>query len=436
MDLFKKLFLNEHKQYQKISPQGQKLLLSICLFNIVQPIFAIFINAFLWRRTEDIMIVALFNLAMFCLLPIGFYLNGQLLKHFSVNRLYLAGAVIRAIFIAILLFLPVVNEFSVLLFGMGFGFASGIFFANKNLLTVELTSHANRIYFSSIDFLSVTTSNIIIPAAIGAFLVFGTAYSFYSPQQGYYVIAILVIVISVMLSSVIKKINITTPDIPDIVLHHGTPQWNYARGIAALLGMLSGVLGFLPILIVLAHVGNEGTLGIVQSGAAVISGIIMYFIARILNTRYQIRMIALSIMTLLTGASILAFNFTPAGIFIFIALLTISHQILAVEANSLILDLIDRENTHADHKYKYIFDLEMVLNIGRITSIMCFLFYSKTFSIAFATQYTPLFFAVALTTIIILAKAVETKKSEQAAMHPKLAQSFNSEPAHHHPTNH
>ncbi|MBA3724577.1 MAG: hypothetical protein H0W89_06880 [Candidatus Levybacteria bacterium] len=423
MGLLKRAFSNERKQFQRLSKQGQKFALSIFLYNIIHPIFAIFINAFLWRQTEDVMIVALFNLSLFCMLPVGFYINGQLLKHFSVKNLYFAGAVFRSSLIALLIFYPAVTQFAVIFFGLGYGLSSGIFFSNKNLLTVELTKSSNRMYFSSLDFLSQTVNNIFIPMALGALLVLGSNNGLYSAQQGYYIVAILMISLSFYMGSAIKKIDIKTPTVANIVLQNGSHQWNCARGITALLGLLTGISMFLPAIIVLSYVGKEDTLGLMQSVAAIISGIIMYTIARSINTKYRVGMITVSIMSLFIASATLAFSFNATGIFLFIAIMTIAQQILFAETNSVILDLIDRENTDQDNKYMYIFDLEMVLNVGRVTSIMFFVFYTKNFSPDFAMQYTPLFFSVALIAIIILAKTIEVR-AEVPLRHTELAESY------------
>jgi MFS transporter, YQGE family, putative transporter len=185
--LFKRTIANEYKHFQKLSKQGQKFAISIFVYNIINPIFTVFINAFLWRQTQDILSVALFNLAMFCTLPIGFYLNGHFLRHVSVKKLYFAGALLRALMVVLLIFFPSINQLAILMFGLGYGLASGFFWSNKNLLTVEITSSSNRIYFSSLDFLSQTVNNIIIPALIGWLLILGPTHELYSAKQGYYV---------------------------------------------------------------------------------------------------------------------------------------------------------------------------------------------------------------------------------------------------------
>ncbi len=231
------------------------------------------------------------------------------------------------------------------------------------------------------------------------------------------------ILISFYMGSLIKKIRIKTPVVSNIVLQNGTHQWNCARGITGLLGLLTGMSMFLPIIIVLNYVGKEDALGLVQSVSAIISGVVMYSIARSLNTKYRVRVIAASVVLFLLATVSLAFYFNPTGIFIFIAFLTLAQQLLFAETNSVILDLVDRENVNQDNKYMYIFDLEMVLNIGRVISILIFVAYVKTFSVAFAMQYTPFFFAIALFAIIFLAKIIEDRK-EVIADVSELAETY------------
>lgn len=423
MGLLQRAFVHEHKQFQKLSKGGQKFLLSLFLYNIINPIFAIFINAFIWRESQDVMMVALFNLAWMCVIPLGFYLNGVMLKRYSVRKMYFIGSLLRSSLIALLIFFPAVNPLMIVLFGLGYGLTSGIFFSNKNLLTVELTNSSNRIYFQSLDFISQTITSILVPLAIGSLIVFGSDLALYSPKEAYYAIAVVMILFSLFLGSIIKKISIKHPDISNIILQHGSHQWNFARGINFMMGMLSGLTLFLPVTIVLSYIGQEDTLGIVQSITAVVCAVTLYLLARSINTRFRVEVITASIIAMIIGSAILAFYFNPVGIFIYFALMTLTHQILMVEVNSIILDLMDRENTAYDHKYKYVFDLELVLNVGRVTGIMFFAFYMKIFSQAFSMQYISLFISVALIAVIILAKAIEQHKETTISEHD-LAESY------------
>lgn len=366
-------------------------------------------------------VVALYNLALFSMLPIGFYLNGHLLKRISIKRLYFAGALFRALAIALLIFSPHITNLYIIFFGMCLGLLSGIFWSNRNLLNVKLTNSQNRIYFTSLDFISGTVTGILIPMLIGWFIMFGKSYQLYTPVQGYYAVTFITIAITILLGKFIKKINVTTPDITKVIHRGACFKWNCARGVAALFGLVNGIFAFFPVLLVMTYLGKEDTLGIVQSVTAVITGILMYSIARSISNRYRLQMIAASIGLSLFGALFMSISFTPLSIFIFIALITMSQTLLYTAAYAVIFDLIDRENTNRDDSYAYVFDIEMFLNVGRVAGILLFFYFIYQISTDFALRYTPLIFGIVQIAIVYLTKTIEANR-EVPAISAELAQ--------------
>lgn len=388
------------------------------LYNSIHPIYVIFITAFIWRASQDVILVALFNLASFAMLPIGFYCNGLMFKYVSMKRLFFGGNLLRALLIVGLVFAPSLNTFGILLFGIVFGWLGGFFWSNRNLLSIKVTNPTNRIYFSTLDYLSQTFNNIAVPVLVGYFIVFGTQHQLYTPIQGYYGVAIVTVILSVAMMLTIKKITVTTPQIAQIIHRHAGDSWNAARGVIVLQGMLGGIFTFLPVILVLTHIGNENALGSLQSIAAVISGLVMYTIARSINTKFRVRMIAIAATLTIIASLILAIFYNTFSIFLFVMTVTVSLQIFNTENFSLIYDLIDKENAVNDRRYSYVFDTELFLNIGRGISITLFLFYIQTTSIDFALRYTTLFISLAVLGMIYLAKIVDSKSPETNDLAP------------------
>lgn len=121
-------FINkEIFHFKKLHADAQSLILSIFLRDLIGPILSIFINAFLWRQSQDLILVALFNLAFFLTIPLGFYLNGVLLKLFSPGRLYFVSLLFSGIVAAGLIFLPSISYSIVFTFGILEGLFSGIY---------------------------------------------------------------------------------------------------------------------------------------------------------------------------------------------------------------------------------------------------------------------------------------------------------------------
>src|SRR5260370_21406747 len=88
MKYTKNLFQKEKTLFDKLNHNGKKLITTIMLYNIIGPILDSFINVFLWRQSQNIILVALFNLLLSFTIPFGFYFNGPLLKKFSASKLY------------------------------------------------------------------------------------------------------------------------------------------------------------------------------------------------------------------------------------------------------------------------------------------------------------------------------------------------------------
>jgi GNAT superfamily N-acetyltransferase len=87
-------------------------------------------------------------LALFTAIPLGFYLNGILMQKFTSNSLYSAGLLLGGLVVSLLTFLSGPTWEVIVLFGFIDGIAGGIYWANRNLLTLRTTQSDNRIYFS------------------------------------------------------------------------------------------------------------------------------------------------------------------------------------------------------------------------------------------------------------------------------------------------
>ena len=139
-------FKKERSHFDNLGDVVKHLLYSYGLYLISYPIIGIFINAYFWRQTEDITLIAAYNLGFFIFLPLGFYVNGLLLKRIKITKLYLVGLIISTISTVAVIFFSGNNLWYFLAYGAIFGFGSGIYWANRNFLgfqeKIYLRSHA------------------------------------------------------------------------------------------------------------------------------------------------------------------------------------------------------------------------------------------------------------------------------------------------------
>jgi YQGE family putative transporter len=416
---FQKRLQKEYQHFKQLSTPGQQLILSIFSYSTIHPIFLIFISAFLWRQTQDMQLVAFYNLAFYSFMPVGFFLNGLLLqtRSLTIYQTYMLGGISKALAVFLLFFSSHVTLFSTILFGALYGICSGLYWSNRNLLTLKLTEPQNRIYFSSLDMMAGTITNIVTPFLAGIFISYGTTASLYTPLQAYYVIAIVLVAISSISILQIKSIKPPEINIQKILLRKPSLHWIQSRGVVATFGILSGTFQFLSVLMILYFVGNEKELGIVQSLSAIIAAGILYVVARKVSPAKRLWIIGCSVLLLIVGGLSFEIFYSALGVFIFMILYSIAHPLLWVAITSLNLDVIDKEvEKHND--YMYVFDHELFLNIGRVAGVIIFLAYSQFVSAEFALRFTPLAFGVLQIGLFILARASHKKHSSYATIAP------------------
>lgn len=409
MSFINHFFEKEISHFKKLSAHAQKLLYSIFLFNLIGPIIGIFINAFLWRQTQDFMIIGLYNLLIFAAVPLGFYLNGILLKYYPTNVLYTISLLIRVLLISTLIFLPQITYTIITIFGLCEGIVAGIYWANRNLLTLKTTHSNDRIYFSSLESVSDTTSDIAVPVVIGWFITFGSVIHLYTAHAGYKMLSIVLLLATGLFGWLMTNFRMELKPISNLFVTNAGKSWNKFRLLQFVLGFSDGVRSFAPALMILLLVGDEGTLGLVQSLAAALSAFVVYILGKSLKIKHRLVLLQISFTFALLGAIFFSVTYSALGVIIFFAFQAISSPFSWVAIQSLNYDLIDEENKKTDNGYAYVCDQEIYLNGGRVIAVAGFLWLVYAFSNDTALRFTPLIFASAQIFLLFLAKSIEKK---------------------------
>src|SRR5207253_2367370 len=108
---------------------------------------SIFIGAYIWRATASINNVVLYFIGVTLLLSVGFFLNGLLLRHFSIRALYGWGALLAGLSNAAAVFIHPGSLLAVFAYGGLRGVCMGLYWANRNYLELQETLHHQRQYF-------------------------------------------------------------------------------------------------------------------------------------------------------------------------------------------------------------------------------------------------------------------------------------------------
>ncbi|HWY79239.1 MAG TPA: MFS transporter, partial [Candidatus Sulfotelmatobacter sp.] len=380
-------FTKEVDHFYRLNKKAQRLLSSIFLYNVISPMLGVFINAFLWRQSHDVVLIALYNLAVYAAVPLGFYLNGIFMKKFSSGTLYTFGLLIGGLTCTALIFLSLTTMLAVLIFGFLYGIAVGLYWANRNLLTLRTTESDNRIYFSGLESSSQTITTISIPLLIGYFIIFGIIIHRYTPVQGYQMLTIIVLLIIGWIGFIMNKFHLSLQKAPQLLLSTASMSWKKFRLYEFILGFINGASAFLPTLIVLSILGTEDKLGTIQAFAAILTAVIIYTLGKHLNIKHRIIILTASVLSSIVGAGFLGIFYSTIGIFVFFACQALTGPLNWIAVSSLNYDLIDNENKKGENHYAYVCDQEIYLNGGRVLGIVSFLFIVHFISSTFGLRF-------------------------------------------------
>jgi len=415
--LLKHIFKQEHAYFRKLSQDGQRLISSVIFCNTISPIFILFLAAFLWRQTHDIVILALYNLAFYITIPIGFYLNGYLLRRYYPNHLHMVGSVARGLVIAALMFLPTINYPLSFLFGLLHGAASSLFWGNRNWMVLKVTTSSNRLYFSGLDQISNTLSGIIVPVLLGVFIVYGTTYEIYTPIQAYYVVAFITVLISFWSAYMTRDFHLKLPQVTQIALRQPSHEWIQTRAVAVIFGLLNGILGFVPALLILLFIGHEDALGTIQSLAAIATAVMMYFVARKINVSKRFWIMTVSTIFSLIAALGLYATYSATGVLIYTVFQSLAAPLMIAAITSFCFDHMEKESKLRENEYSYIVDWEIFLNIGRVIGVFLFMYYLAIFPDEEAIRISLLMFGVAQLTLLGIVHANQKQQSSRLTLH-------------------
>lgn len=378
----------EADHYRALPKEVRRLLLSYYLYLLAYPLFAVFTNAYLWRLNENLSFLVVYNL-LYCLgLPLGFYANGLLLKKFHTLKLYAVGAVLEGL-AGLLVVVFSTTSFSLLAFyGLLSGMGAGLFWGNKNYLSLMLTKGTNRLYYNSLETAGDTVINMVIPALAGAFIVFGESINLYTPALAYKILMAIGLLLVIVAGLIVQSSKIQDVESEPLFVHTPSPRWKLVRWYNVLSNVVIGAEFIIPSVLVLVLVGKEGALGLVSSATATLSTVLIYIYGRKSKIKDVWKTVAAACIIYFIGGILLAWFYTPIVVLIYMALSTIGWVFRWPNAYAVIMEAMDNESTKKG-QYAFICDNEVTFNIGRSVGL-CLIFMIAGFGQSYALRFIPL----------------------------------------------
>ena len=138
---------HEYQHFLSYPHSMRILLLTNLIYAFVLPVIDVFVGAYVMRNTQDVKMVVIYQLAVYTGIPFTFLVNGFLLQHINIKRLYSAGMLLSGISMAVMMSLGKLSMLGVGVAGFMMGMSFGLFWANRDFLALSTTNDSNRNYY-------------------------------------------------------------------------------------------------------------------------------------------------------------------------------------------------------------------------------------------------------------------------------------------------
>lgn len=420
-------------QYFMSMPRLMRLvLITNMIYAFVLPIIDIFVGAYIMRSADNPAMVAVYQLSVYTGIPITFLINGYLLNRINVSHLYSFGMLLSGISMLFMMSLSIMSFSGVAIAGLIMGVSFGFFWANRDFLALDTTNDQNRNYYFGVETFFYTITFILVPAIVGWFLVSSTRLGWFDGniRSAYRIIAYAVIVLTILSSVVIHLGKFRNPKQKKFIHWKYDFLWYKFLVLAALKGSVQGYLVTAPAILVMRLVGDEGSLGTIQSISGILTAFLLYVLGRTAKPQHRLYIFAGGIIIFFIGALMNQILFSALGVIIFVLSKVIFmplHDIAYFPIQMRIIDVLSVKENRSE--FAYIFNHEFGLYVGRFLGLVLFIYLAFYVSEEVALRYSLLIIAAIQLLSIPLARniightnrTIEKVKSENPDLDaPKL----------------
>ncbi|WP_417354552.1 MFS transporter [Flavobacterium sp.] len=383
--MLKKL-ITEVNHFKRQSHNFRILVLTNLVYALVLPVIDIFVAAYIMRNSNDTSKVVIYQLAIYTGIPITFLINGFLLKHVNIKKLYSIGMMLSGVSMIIMMSLKTLNLVGIGVAGITMGLSFGLYWSNRDYLAVSTTNDNNRNYYYGLETFFYTIIAIVVPAAIGWFIQSKNGEE--EKHGAYVIITAIVFVITMAASMVCYRGRFENPIQKKYIFFKFHPLWYKLLSLAMFKGLAQGFLVTAPAMLIFKILGEEGALGNALSIGAVLAAIIIYFIGRFSKPSDRIKIFAVGLILFAAGACLNGAIFNQTGVIIFLLLLLIAKPLMDLAYFPIQLRVIDIvSKIEKRGEFVYILNHEAGLYAGRLLGAATFLVLYYTVSEDFALRY-------------------------------------------------
>lgn len=346
--------------------RNAKVLLVISsLFAFSMGLSSIFINVFFWRETNNLIVIATYNLIINLITPITFAFAGILSKKKNGIWSLRLGLLIYALFFALILYIG--NKGTIYIYSLGIisGIAAGFYWLPFNVLCCDFTSINNRDTFNGLNGGFSGLAAIIGPIA-AAVIING-----FKGLTGYrivFTITCVIFILLVLISAVFKCNDYSDKIDYKRAFGGNNENWRIIRKSTFFRGLRDSVMMFLINILAIEVFKRELTLGIFALVASLITSFSYVLVQKIIKPPHRRLAILIGIIGSFLAVWPLIINIKYSTLFMYAIIEAFCLPFFLIQLSSATFNVIDNAKEE-NSRIEYMINRDIVLNGGRAISV-------------------------------------------------------------------
>ncbi len=366
------------------------LLLTNMVYSLVLPVIELFIGAYIIRSSADFSLVIVFQLAQGAGIPLTFLMNAWLLRYFPIARLYSAGMILSGCAMGLMMLLTDLTLPGISAAGFIMGLSYGFFWANRVFLALTNTTNKNRNYYYGLETFLFTFSYILMPLVAGYFIASTQQLGWFGGDvdTAYHILTVMVILLTIAASVIAHRSDFKNPGPAPFLYLRFHRLWNKMLLMASFKGVAQGFVITAPVMLIMKLVGNEGSVGMIQSVGAGLSALLLYVLGRKAGPEHRITIFSLGLALFLLGAAVNMTLYSYAGALIFVGCQVFARPLLDLAYFPIQLGVTECvSGKEQRNPFTYIFTHEVGLFTGRLLGCGAFILIARSFGEDAALRY-------------------------------------------------
>ncbi|MCX7709875.1 MAG: MFS transporter [Clostridia bacterium] len=347
-----------------MSKEAKIILVVSILFTLALGLSNIFVNIFLWKKSRDFTIVALYNLMHYIFVPITFILAGWLSKKKNGIWSLRLGIVFFILFFSLTLLIKDQMLRFIYPLGILFGIAAGFYWLAYHVLSFYGPTAQNRFTCYGFNGISVGGANALAPL-IGGYIIQSAGNT-----KGYTIVfscSLVLFFILILVSLLLKTKSYGTKLDFSHIWGSQHQDWTKLRKAITVWGFRDVVIGFLISTLVFKSTGSELSVGKLSLLAAALSSLAFLTQQKLIKPQRRVLSMTLGAALMFAAVWGLTWQIGYPTLLIFTVLDAMFTPFFIIPIASASFNVIN-EYHEENLRVEYVINKEIVLNIGRIIS--------------------------------------------------------------------